>query len=137
LIYLRDGRDLEKQRRASEWIAALARRQAIVISPQVVNEFCNAVRRKFPDQRLEDVRKFVVGLRRWCSAPNTFDTSLHGLSLHATDGFQFYDGCLLAAALAANCDFFLSEDMQDGRLVEGMTIVNPFAWPCEAFLAAL
>jgi predicted nucleic acid-binding protein len=41
-------------------------------------------------------------------------------------GFGFYDALILAAAMDAGCDTLLTEDMQDGRQVLGLTILNPF-----------
>ena len=44
------------------------------------------------------------------------------------DGIAFYDALIVAAALAAGCATLLTEDMQDGSVVEGrLTIRNPFA----------
>ena len=41
-------------------------------------------------------------------------------------GFGFYDS-LVEWALAAGCDTLLTEDLQAGRRIAGLTIVNPFA----------
>jgi predicted nucleic acid-binding protein len=38
----------------------------------------------------------------------------------------FTDALILAAAIEADCDTVLSEDMQDGGKVGGVTIRNPF-----------
>ncbi len=40
---------------------------------------------------------------------------------------SFYDALIVAAALEAGCDTPYSEDMQDGRKIGALTIVNPFA----------
>jgi predicted nucleic acid-binding protein len=137
LIYLHDPKSPEKRLQARIWIAALADRNALVISPQVVNEFCHAMRRKFPSVGIDEVSRFVRGLRPWCLAPSTFETSARGLALHLAMGFQFFDAVLIASALQAGCDFFLSEDMQDGRSLEGMTIFNPLKRNCAEFLAGI
>jgi predicted nucleic acid-binding protein len=41
-------------------------------------------------------------------------------------GFSYYDALIVAAALEARCDTLLSEDLQDGRVIDGLTIRNPF-----------
>ncbi len=41
-------------------------------------------------------------------------------------GFPIYDALIVAAALEARCDTLYSEDMQHGRQIGGLTIVNPF-----------
>ena len=41
---------------------------------------------------------------------------------------DFYDALIIASALQANCVELLTEDMQDGRVIDGrLTIRNPFA----------
>ena len=40
--------------------------------------------------------------------------------------FSFYDSLIVAAALEAGCARLLSEDLQHGQLIEGLTIENPF-----------
>mgnify|MGYP002651828123 FL=1 len=50
-----------------------------------------------------------------------------GLALGARYGFSVYDAMIVAAALVNGCDRLLSEDMQDGMLVEGrLRIIDPF-----------
>jgi predicted nucleic acid-binding protein len=40
--------------------------------------------------------------------------------------YRFYDSLIIAAALASGCIRLLSEDLQDGQRIEGLTIENPF-----------
>ena len=44
---------------------------------------------------------------------------------------------MVASALAANADYLLSEDLQDGRRFGLLQVVNPFRIAPEDFLAAL
>jgi len=47
--------------------------------------------------------------------------------LRARYPFSFWDGLIVASALAANAEILYSEDMQNGLLVENkLKIVNPF-----------
>jgi len=41
-------------------------------------------------------------------------------------GYHIYDALIIASALEANCAFLYSEDLQDGQVIEGLTIRNPF-----------
>ena len=135
LIYLLENRQSEKYRRADEWVRALAAQDALTISPQVVLEFAYVVRRKFRDLRQIQLEDYVESLRPWCTAPASFDTYFKGLALHFETGYQVPDCTMLASALEAGCEVFLSEDLQGGQIVEGMLIVNPFTTDCAAFLA--
>ena len=45
----------------------------------------------------------------------------------AAHGLGFWDAMLYAAAKEVGCRYLLSEDFQDGRVLEGVRFVNPFA----------
>ena len=98
-----------------------------VISVQVLNEFAAVLRRKFRLEwdmiadALADVRVALGPVR-----PVHVETHLHALDLARSHGFSFYDALIVASALAAGCDTLLTEDLQDGRRINGLTIINPF-----------
>ena len=48
------------------------------------------------------------------------------LEIKAAHGFSYWDSAIIAAARALGCDTLYSEDLSHGRVVEGVTIVNPF-----------
>jgi predicted nucleic acid-binding protein len=48
------------------------------------------------------------------------------LDVQARWRYGFYDSLIVASALAAGCRTLLSEDLQHGQRVEGLTIVDPF-----------
>jgi predicted nucleic acid-binding protein len=48
------------------------------------------------------------------------------LELQARWHYSFYDSLIVAAALQAQCDRLLTEDLQDGQRIEGLLIENPF-----------
>ena len=39
---------------------------------------------------------------------------------------SFYDALIVVSAIEAGCDVLYSEDMQHGRTIGGLAIVNPF-----------
>ncbi|MCY3672390.1 MAG: PIN domain-containing protein [Alphaproteobacteria bacterium] len=99
-----------------------------VISVQVVNEFANVLRRKF---RLEwnivaaavaDVRELFDSIR-----PVDIETHEAAIALAEAHGFSFYDSLIVASALQAGCETLLTEDLQAGRRIDSLVIVNPFA----------
>ena len=51
--------------------------------------------------------------------------------------FSIWDAVILCAAAEADCHLLLSEDMQDGFVWRGVTVVNPFAKPKHPLLEAL
>ena len=115
-------------------LKAAAARQAIlaggVISVQVLNEFAAVLRRKFKRdwdeiaQAVADVRITLDPVR-----PVTVETHAAAVDLARRHGFSFYDSLIVASALEARCDTLLTEDLQAGRSIQGLTIVNPLASP--------
>lgn len=99
-----------------------------VISVQVLNEFAAVLRRKFRldwevvADALADVRAALGPVR-----PIDLDIHLNAVTLARLHDFGFYDALIVASALEAGCDTLLTEDLQTGRRVAGLTIVNPFA----------
>ena len=113
---------------------AEAARKAIVaggvISVQVLNEFAAVLRRKFKRdwdeiaQAVADVRIILDPVR-----PISVETHAAAVDLARRYGFSFYDALIVASALEAKCDTLLTEDLQAGRTIQGLTIVNPLASP--------
>ena len=99
-----------------------------VISVQVLNEFTSVMRRKFNlswdeiAEALEDVKTALDIVR-----PIDVETHWAAVELAREHGFSFYDALIIAAALQAGCDQLLTEDLQAGRRIKGLAIVNPFS----------
>jgi predicted nucleic acid-binding protein len=108
--------------------ASLLLRQGGTISVQVLNEFTNTALRKFKRPWTEIIEA-LAALRVLFPDPRPIDPVTHeaALTIAQREGFSFYDSLIVASALEAQCSTLLSEDMQNGRVVEGrMTIRNPF-----------
>ena len=68
----------------------------------------------------------IRGWRRFPVQETTFALFESGLAILRTGGFSFWDAMIVAAARAQGCEILYSEDMQDGRIIDGLRIVNPF-----------
>ena len=98
------------------------------VSVQVLNEFASVAHRKMK-LSWPDVARALSDIRALCSpvVPLTLATHDEAINLATRDGIAFYDALIVASALGAGCDVLLTEDMQDGRVIEGrLTICNPF-----------
>jgi predicted nucleic acid-binding protein len=51
---------------------------------------------------------------------------LEAIKLHRLYRLSFWGALILHAAKTAGCGRLMTEDLQDGQIVEGMQIVNPF-----------
>jgi len=121
ILYLLDGG--WKADRAEAVLAAGG-----TISVQVLNEvLVNCVRKA--GMELAEAGEFLAGIRRLCRVVDlTLDVHDVGRAVAARYGLSIYDAMIVGAALVAGCDRVLSEDMQDGLIVEGgLRVVNPFA----------
>lgn len=98
-----------------------------VVSVQVLNEFVHVARRKLR----HDWPKIELALGLFRASlddvlPVTLNTHMGAVSLAREHGLSFYDALIIAAAIEAGCVILYSEDMQHGRAIGGLSIVNPF-----------
>jgi predicted nucleic acid-binding protein len=56
----------------------------------------------------------------------TLDLHAAARALAEDHRLSFYDALIVAAAIEAGCDILYSEDMQHGRTIGGLAVVNPF-----------
>jgi len=97
-----------------------------VVSVQVLNEFASVAFRKLK-MTWPEIREILATIRAICEViPVTVEIHETGLAIAEQHGFSFYDSLILAAAVHAKCRMVYSEDMQDGQVVQGVTIRNPF-----------
>lgn len=99
-----------------------------IVSVQVLNEFAAVASRK---QRMSiaEIREALKVIRALCTVVAVGeDTHDLGLRLAERYGFAVYDAMIAAAALLAGCRTLLTEDMQDGQVIDGrLKVCNPFA----------
>ncbi len=101
-----------------------------MIGSQVLTEFVAVVRRRFADRLTWSecglaIRTFS---RLRCVA---VDAPLLRAALDIADQhtLSYWDSLVVAAAVRANCDRLLTEDLAAGSVVAGVLVVNPFASP--------
>lgn len=120
LLYLLTEDD-EKADRAEELLDVGG-----TISVQVLNEFAYVARRKY-NAPWSAVHESLMTMRATLSVePITLESHDLGLRLAERYRLSIFDAQLLACADLAGCDAFYSEDMQDGQVIGGVTIRNPF-----------
>lgn len=100
-----------------------------VISVQVLHEFYDRVTRPARTRQLTDneAGQFVGVWRSFQILPLTVDLFDRAIAIRQRLGFRYYDSSIIAAALAAGSHTLLSEDLQNGQVIDGLRITNPFA----------
>jgi predicted nucleic acid-binding protein len=102
------------------------------ISVQILNEFVHVARRKLRHDWPQI--ELALGLFRASFddvVSVTLNTHTAAVSLARDHGLSFYDALIVASAIETGCDILYTEDMQHGRAIGGLAIVNPFlesAW---------
>ena len=141
LIYLAGGcgpQDEVKVETARAMYSSLLLHDYELIAPvQVLGEAFRALSGKFhfPGELV------IATLAEWENsfeiAPTTVTVMREAVRLAVDHRLQIWDSVILAAASEAECLLLCSEDMQNGFVWRGLTIVNPFADPLHPLLASL
>jgi predicted nucleic acid-binding protein len=98
----------------------------MVTSPQVLNESYAVLTKRAGALPASSARIFVRALAETCMAPLTPETLFLAWDIQDEVRFSLWDSLLIASALQAGCDYFLTEDLSDRQHVRGMTLLNPF-----------
>jgi predicted nucleic acid-binding protein len=97
------------------------------LSVQVLNEFTAVSRRK---QRRDwpEITEAVSDVLTMVDPPLALTLDLHTAARALAENHQlsFYDALIVASAIEAGCDTLFSEDLQHGRAIGALAIVNPF-----------
>ncbi len=128
LVYSFDSDAPAKRDRSRALIAAALQDHSATISYQVVQEFLNVATRRFASPMTGGQASGYLNavLMPLCTVWPSRNLYLTALSVREETGFGFYDALIVAGALEASCKRLLTEDLQDGRVVRGLQIVNPF-----------
>lgn len=128
LIYLaglwRSESDRPKIARANNVIGKLRLSHDLFAPIQALGETFSVLRRN--GNSAEFCREVVLELSHGLGTANSSSATLAGaFDIVVEHKLQFWDALIVTAAAEAECSMLLSEDMQDGFVVRGLTIVNP------------
>ena len=125
LVYADAGDEPIKQQRALSLISEHRLARSGVISTQVLQEYGNVALRKLglPAALVRERLSFYA---RFDVVTTTPALILDALDLHVLRGVSFYDVLIVQAAIASGCARLLTEDMQDGAVLAGVRVCNPF-----------
>lgn len=128
LVYFRDSTEPGKQAAAAAWMAYLWETGAGRISLQVLREYYVTVTAKLdpglpPAQAREDVWSF----RAWRPFQAGVDVLDEAWDIEDRFRLSFWDALIVASARRLECDVLLTEDLQDGQDLDGLTVWSPFS----------
>ena len=94
---------------------------------QNLNEFVGVARRKL-GMSWPQVSAALNAIQTLCSSTVAVTIETHQTAVRIAErhGYGIFDALVVAAALQNGSTFLYSEDMQDGQVIDGLRIRNPF-----------
>ena len=127
LVYAFDQSEPEKAAVAKQLVRDHGKDGSLILSTQVLQEFYVTVTkmgkvmltREEAEDIVNDFAEFpLVQVDRTIIS--------RAMKRHQGKAFSFWDSLIVEAALQSGCSQLLSEDMQDGLVIDTLTISNPF-----------
>jgi len=126
LVYSVD-RNAGPRHELAKWIVRRAGFTSCHLMLQAVSEFYAVVTRKrmMPPPAAAQVARDLIELFRTVAVSASAVDS--ALTIAASGRASYWDALLVATAAEAGCSIILTEDLADGTLLLGVTVLNPFA----------
>jgi predicted nucleic acid-binding protein len=121
-VYASDQNNPQKQMVAQDLLCNINNG---VISTQVLQEFYAVATRKLSITPVK-ARQIIKTFEKFEITPITLTLVHEAINLNILDQIQFWDALIIAAASAANCFEVLTEDLNEGQIIAGVRVVNPF-----------
>lgn len=128
LVYAFDPADRRKQQAALTLLDGLAAVQRGALSTQILGEFFRVTTEKLTRRlsRAAAQREVILLAAGWPVMPITSHVVLEAARGAVAHGMPYWDAQLWATARLNQLEVLLSEDFQDGRVIDGVRFVNPF-----------
>jgi predicted nucleic acid-binding protein len=127
LVYAYDADAGDKHSKAQAVVRDCWESETGAISTQVLQEFYVTVTRKLPKPiTKQDARVVMQTYEAWpVYRPSTADI-IAASELEQQHSLSFWDALIIIAAQKSGASTLISEDLQDGRQIDSLKIVNPF-----------
>jgi predicted nucleic acid-binding protein len=100
--------------------------EGAIVSVQVLNEIVSVCHRKLK-MPWEEIDCLLEAVKATCDVvPLTLESHQTAVAIARRYQISFYDAHICATAVLAGASLLFSEDMQDGMLIDGLVIKNPF-----------
>lgn len=128
LVYAHDASGGVKADRARQVLEALWESTSGCVSVQVLQEFFVTVTRKVPHPlaagRASAIIEDLAGWRVHSPKP---EDVLAAIEIHTRRRISFWDALIVRSAIQLGCRQILSEDLNPGPVLPGLSIRNPLA----------
>ena len=128
LGYCMEDSDKKRKARCRALIESLAGDLHGVISTQVLQEFYVVATKKLGADPLV-VKDILHSFRRFETVVITPEIIKDAIDCSLINRISFWDSLIVVAAESARCESIWTEDLNDGQIIRGVRIENPFKSP--------
>lgn len=133
LVYALDRFNEAKQKRCRDLLRGLNTVGRGVISTQVMQEFYVTATKKLGMDPLH-AKDLLNAFERFEVVTVTPEIIKQAIDSSILNRLSFWDALIVAAAESANCDKIWTENLNEGQIIRGVRVVNPFADEASAHL---
>jgi len=125
-VYAQDVSDPKRRTTALNLLQSLASEGRILISTQVLQEFASVAVKKL-GLSLPETNSLLDELAKLPVCTIDVVTIKDAVTIHFAHKLSYFDSLIVSTAARNGCSYIYSEDVADGAVIKGVTIVNPFA----------
>jgi len=127
LVYAYDVSSGSKHDVARNIVADLWNLRTGVLSIQVLQELFVTVTKKIPKPLdVKTTRDIVRDFLLWEVVDNDGELMMAAMDVQMKYSYAFWDSLIIAAAIKSGASILLTEDLNNGQIIEGFMIKNPF-----------
>ena len=127
LVYAYDVSSGSKHDVARNIVADLWNFRTGVLSIQVLQELFVTVTKKIPKPLdVKTTRDIVRDFLLWEVVDNDGELMMAAMDVQMKYHYVFWDSLIIAAAIKSGESILLTEDLNNGQIIEGVLIKNPF-----------
>ncbi len=128
LVYAFDSSAARKRPAAQQLLERLWESGTGCVSVQVLQEFFVTITKKVPKPLpVADAKARISEFAAWTVFVPTADDIVAAIDLQTQAKIGFWDAMVVLAAAESECDVLWTEDLNDGQLLQGVRIRNPFS----------
>jgi predicted nucleic acid-binding protein len=128
LVYAFDSSAARKRPAAQQLLERLWESGTGCVSVQVLQEFFVTITKKVPKPLpVADAKARISEFAAWTVFVPTADDIVAAIDLQTQAKIGFWDAMVVLAAAESECDVLWTEDLNDGQLLRGVRIRNPFS----------
>jgi predicted nucleic acid-binding protein len=126
LTYLFDDSEPQKQKLARQRLQA--EKRELFVSTQVLQElYVSLTKGRYPIATPEIAEQAVREAAAFSVVQIDTQLVLSAIDACRTLRISFWDALIIRAAAQSDCQVLLSEDLNDGQILEGVRVQNPFS----------